>query len=129
MQFGMAQIQGAGVPAPTVAYPSLPAEQRQKVVKTFLGRLGLIDAFIATNPARLSEEELGIVSSCRHLGFPDGGAEGVRTPDLLNAIQEIGACQPCEIEIGNAGGGKCRAGLCPCGPLVSIASVCLAWLL
>ena len=67
MQFVMAQVQGAGLPAPTAAYPSLPAEQRQKVVKAFLGRLDLIDTFIAANPARLSEEELGIVSSWRHL--------------------------------------------------------------
>ena len=67
MQFVMAQVQGAGAPAPTAAYLSLPAEQRQEVVKAFLGRLGLIDAFIAANPARLSEEELGIVSSWRHL--------------------------------------------------------------
>jgi len=36
MQFVMAQVQGAGVPAPTAAYPSLPSEQRQKVVKAFL---------------------------------------------------------------------------------------------
>ena len=44
-----------------------PPRQRQEVAKAFLGRLDLIDAFIAANPARLSEEELGIVSSWRHL--------------------------------------------------------------
>jgi hypothetical protein len=67
MQFVMAQDQGAGVPALTTAYRSLPAEQRHEVVKAFLGRLDLIDLFIAANPARLSEEELGIVSSWRHM--------------------------------------------------------------
>ena len=36
MHFVMAQVQGAGVAALTAAYPSLPAEQRQKVVKAFL---------------------------------------------------------------------------------------------
>ena len=67
MQFVMEQIQGARVLASAAAYRSLPAEQRQEVVRAFLGRLDLIDAFIAANPARLSEEELGIVSSWRHL--------------------------------------------------------------
>ena len=67
MRFVMEQVQGAGVPAPRAAYPSLPAEQRQQVVKAFLGRLDLIDAFIDANPTRLSEEELAIVSSWRHL--------------------------------------------------------------
>jgi hypothetical protein len=37
------------------------------VRQAFLGRLDLIDVFIATNPASLSEEELGIVSPWRHL--------------------------------------------------------------
>ena len=67
MQFVMEQAQGLGVPAPAVAYRALPAEQRQAVAKTLLGRLNLIDAFITANPARLSEEELRIVSSWRHL--------------------------------------------------------------
>jgi hypothetical protein len=67
MQFVMEQIRGAGIPASAPAYRSLPTEQRQKLVQAFLGRLDLIDAFIAANPARLSEEELEIVSSWRHL--------------------------------------------------------------
>jgi hypothetical protein len=37
------------------------------VVQAFVGRLDLIDAFIAANPARLSQEELGFVSTWRHL--------------------------------------------------------------
>jgi hypothetical protein len=67
MQFVVEQIQGAGVLASAAAYRSLSAEQRQEVVQAFLSRLDLIDLFIAANPARLSEEELGIVSSWRHL--------------------------------------------------------------
>jgi len=67
MQFVMEQIQGAGVLASAAAYRSLPPERRQEVVRAFLGRLDLLDLFIAANPARLSEEELGIVSSWRHL--------------------------------------------------------------
>lgn len=65
MQFVMEQIQGANVPASAAAYRSLAPEQRQEVVQGFLGRLDLIDAFITANPARLSEVELGIVSSWR----------------------------------------------------------------
>jgi hypothetical protein len=67
MQYVMKQIQGASVPPSVATYQSLPAEQRQKVVQAFLVRLDLIDAFIAANPAMLSEEELEVVSSWRHL--------------------------------------------------------------
>jgi hypothetical protein len=67
MHFVMAQTQDAGVPASAAAYRSFSVEQRQKVVRAFLGRLDLIDAFLDANPATLSEEELGIVSSWRHL--------------------------------------------------------------
>lgn len=67
MQYVMKQVQDVGVTAPAAAYPSLPPEQRQEVVKAFLGRLDLIDAFVAANPARLSAAELEIVSSWRHL--------------------------------------------------------------
>ena len=67
MQYVMEQVQGAGAPAPTAAYPSLPPGQRQEVVKALLGRLDLIDTFIAANPASLSAEDLEIVSSWRHL--------------------------------------------------------------
>jgi hypothetical protein len=67
MQFVMDQVRGAGIPASAPAYRSLPAEQRQKVVQAFLVRLDLADAFIAANPARLTEAELEIVSSWRHL--------------------------------------------------------------
>jgi len=67
MEFVMAQAEGGGFPPSAAGYQSLPPDQRQKVVQAFLGRLDLIDAFIAANPARLSEEELGIVSSWRHL--------------------------------------------------------------
>lgn len=67
MQFVMEQIQGAGDPASAPACRSLPVAQRQKVAQAFLSRLDLIDAFIAANPARLSKEDLEIVSSWRHL--------------------------------------------------------------
>ena len=67
MQFVMEQVQGARVPASAAAFRSLAAEQRHEVVQAFLGRLDWIDLFIQANPARLSEEELGIVSSWRHL--------------------------------------------------------------
>src|SRR6266446_6720826 len=66
MQFVKEQIQGAAVLESAAAYSSLPPEKRQEVVQAFLGRLDLIDVFIAANPAKLSEEELGIVSSWRH---------------------------------------------------------------
>ncbi len=67
MHFVKEQIQGAAVVESAAAYSSLPPEKRQEVVQAFLGRLDLIDVFIDANPARLSEEELGIVSSWRHL--------------------------------------------------------------
>ena len=47
MQYVMKHVQDVGVTAPAAAYPSLPPEQRQEVVKAFLGRLDLIDAFVA----------------------------------------------------------------------------------
>jgi hypothetical protein len=70
MQFVTEQIPSAGVPGVpehAAAFSSLPPEKRREVVQVFLGRLDLIDKFIEENPARLSEEELGIVSSWRHL--------------------------------------------------------------
>jgi hypothetical protein len=67
MQFVMERVQGTGVPAPLAAYRSLSAEQRRVVAKALPHRLDLIDAFVAANPARLSEDELRIVSSWRHL--------------------------------------------------------------
>lgn len=67
MQFVMEQLKGTpNLPAPR-AYRSLSGEQRKAVVQSFLGRLDLIDAFVAANPAGLPEEELGVVSSWRHL--------------------------------------------------------------
>src|SRR6266851_8203494 len=66
MQFVKDQVQSAVLES-AAAYSSLPAQKRQEVVQAFLGRLDLIDVFITANPARLSEEELGIVSSWRHL--------------------------------------------------------------
>ena len=67
MQFVHEQLKAAGIPESAVAYSALSPEKRHQVVQSFLGRLDLIDAFIAANPAKLSEEELGIVSSWRHL--------------------------------------------------------------
>jgi hypothetical protein len=56
----------------------------------------------------------------------DGGAEGVRTPDLLNAIQETGACLPSDNEMGNASAGNCHAGFGRAEPLIPSAPVSLA---
>jgi len=67
MQFVTEKIQGDRVLSSAADYRSLPAEKRQEVVQTFLGRLDLIDVFLKANPAKLKEEELGIVSSWRHL--------------------------------------------------------------
>ena len=67
MQFVMEQVHGVGVPASPAAYRSLPAAERHQLAQAFLGRLDLIDVFLKTNPAKLSEEELGMVSSWRHL--------------------------------------------------------------
>src|ERR1019366_6605419 len=67
MQFVNEQIQVAGILATPAAYTALPPEKRRELVQAFLGRLDLIDAFIAANPAKLSQEELDIVSSWRHL--------------------------------------------------------------
>ncbi|MEO8429574.1 MAG: DUF6398 domain-containing protein [Verrucomicrobiota bacterium] len=67
MHFVQEQLKGAGVPGAAAVYSALSPEKRHDVVQAFLGRLELIDAFIAANPSRLSEEELGIVSSWRHL--------------------------------------------------------------
>jgi hypothetical protein len=67
MQFVHEQLKGAGIAEPTAAYKTFSPEKRQKLAQAFLGRLDLIDAFVAANPARLSQEELEIVSSWRHL--------------------------------------------------------------
>jgi hypothetical protein len=67
MQFVQEQLRTAGILESAAAYSALSPEKRHEVAQAFLGRLDLIDAFIAANPARLSEEELGIVSSWRHL--------------------------------------------------------------
>lgn len=67
MQFVKKQIEGAGASGSAAAYSALSPEKRHEVAQAFLGRLDLIDTFIAANPAKLSEEELEIVSSWRHL--------------------------------------------------------------
>jgi hypothetical protein len=51
------------VPRPGKA---ISVETRRELVKSFVGRPDLIDAFVAANPAGLSAEELEIVSSWRH---------------------------------------------------------------
>jgi len=61
-QLGIVSAKGAAVP-----YTALPDEKRHQVARAFVRRLDLIDAFIAANPANLSPEELGIVSTWRHL--------------------------------------------------------------
>jgi hypothetical protein len=67
MQFVQEQLKGSGVSRSAAVYSALSPEKRHEVAQAFLGRLDLIDAFIAANPTGLSEEELGIVSSWRHL--------------------------------------------------------------
>ena len=48
-------------------YAALPLEARMRVVQAFLGRLDLIEAFVAENPAGLSRDEMEIVSAWRFL--------------------------------------------------------------
>ena len=48
-------------------YSALPPEARMRVVKAFLERLDLIEAYVAENPAGLSGDEKEIVSSWRCL--------------------------------------------------------------
>ncbi|MCZ7635321.1 MAG: plasmid pRiA4b ORF-3 family protein [Verrucomicrobia bacterium] len=67
MQFVNEQLKVVGVPESVTPYAALPVGQRRQVVEALVSRLDLIDAFIAANPARLSPEELEIVSSWRHL--------------------------------------------------------------
>src|SRR4030095_9714004 len=67
MQFVNEQLKLVGVPGSAAPYAALPPQKRHEVVQAFVGRLELIDAFIPANPARLSQEELGIVSTWRHL--------------------------------------------------------------
>jgi len=69
MQFVIKELKPVDVHASASSYIALPAEERQKVVQAFLGRMDLVDAFIAVNPARLSQDEMEIVSSWRHLVF------------------------------------------------------------
>jgi len=67
MQFVNEQLGLVGVPGSAAPYAALPPQKRHEVVQAFVGRLDLIDAFIAANPARLCQEELGVVSTWRHL--------------------------------------------------------------
>jgi Plasmid pRiA4b ORF-3-like protein/Domain of unknown function (DUF6398) len=67
MQFVNEQLTVPGVPGAAAAYSTFPPGKRRELVEAFLGRLDLIDAFMAANPAKLSQEELDIVSSWRHL--------------------------------------------------------------
>src|ERR1041385_3030947 len=67
MQFVNEQLKVACVPRTQSSYLELPPAKQRDVVQAFLSRLDMIDAFIAANPAKLSQEELGIVSSWRHL--------------------------------------------------------------
>jgi len=67
MQFVNEQLKVFDVPESLTPYAALPPEKRHQVVQAFVGRLDLIDAFIEANPARLSREELEIISSWRHL--------------------------------------------------------------
>ena len=54
-------------PANPDEYSSLPPSTRQKVHDALLAHMNLIQSFVDENPAHLSQEELGIVLSWRHL--------------------------------------------------------------
>ncbi|HXJ61065.1 MAG TPA: plasmid pRiA4b ORF-3 family protein [Verrucomicrobiae bacterium] len=69
MQFVIEQVGLSDGEASGLSYATLPVEKRYPIVQAFLGRLDLVDAFIAANPTRLSSEELEVVSSWRHLVF------------------------------------------------------------
>jgi hypothetical protein len=57
-------VPGIGTPN---QYSALPPETRSEVHNAFLNNTDLIESFVAANPFGLSEEELAIVSSWRHL--------------------------------------------------------------
>jgi hypothetical protein len=67
MQFVNEQLRIVGDEDSVPAYPTLSPEKRREVVRALVGRLDLIDAFIAANPAGFSPEQLDVVSSWRHL--------------------------------------------------------------
>jgi len=69
MQFVIEQLKLLDGGASTIVYATLPAGKRQQVEKAFLGRIDLVEAFIAANPAKLSQTELEVVSTWRHLVF------------------------------------------------------------
>src|SRR5438034_5437695 len=54
-------------PASPEEFAALSPESRLKVRDAFLKYTDLIQSFVDENPARLSENELGIVRSWRHL--------------------------------------------------------------
>lgn len=54
-------------PSTPEEFSSLSPQVRLKVRDEFLKHTDLIDAFVAENPARFSEEKLDIVRSWRHL--------------------------------------------------------------
>ena len=67
MEFTNEQLFGNGAPGSAPAYSAGSHEKRHEITRAFLGRLDLIDAFIAANPGKFSPDELEIVSSWRHL--------------------------------------------------------------
>ncbi len=67
MQFVNEQLKIVGAQNAKPSSAAFPPEKRREVVLAFVGRLDLIDAFIAANPAGFSPEQLDIVSSWRHL--------------------------------------------------------------
>ncbi|MBI3868832.1 MAG: plasmid pRiA4b ORF-3 family protein [Verrucomicrobia bacterium] len=70
MQFVIEQLKLVEGDASTLlVYATLPAGKQQQVERAFLGHVDLVEAFIAANPAGLSQTELEVVSTWRHLVF------------------------------------------------------------
>ena len=67
MEFANEQICGTGAPGSVPVYSEFSLEKRREVVKAFLGRPELIDAFIGANRDRFSPDELEVVYAWRHL--------------------------------------------------------------
>jgi hypothetical protein len=67
LQFFVKQKLGLLPEVPTVAvYRSLPAEEKIEVREALYGNPGLIDEYVQSNPDRLSEEDLTIVSKWKY---------------------------------------------------------------
>jgi hypothetical protein len=67
MDFVVKELKPIDAHVPALPFAALPVEKRKQVVQAFLGRLDMVNAFVVANPAKLSQEELEIVSSWQHL--------------------------------------------------------------